>query len=458
MTTISMLINGEPCAAGNGATFERANPLDGKVATTAPAATVDDARRAVDAAAAAFPAWSALGPGERRALLTRAAQALEAKAEAFAAAMAAETGASAIWAGFNVHLAADALREAAALTTQITVTPSEGDRSAQPLTDADVEALADRAVAPDVASVTPLITGSALLQQQGQVGYRTGITGTTANYADVTNLDLVVGSFFDEQQERSKAKVVVLGPRPVTELFAGNAGEAIGQRIRIGRTTFRVIGVAKPAQNDDVAYLPFDAARSYVLGGTDEVDSVIVAAGSAQAVPAAQQQVTAVLDDRHRITDSTERDFDVRAQQDFIDQASQFLTFLTLFTSAIAGISLIVGGIGVANIMLVSVTERTREIGIRKAIGARRKDILAQFLTEAIVVSVLGGAIGIALGIGIAQMAAGIDLNGQRLQTLVGPDSVLLAFGVSAAIGLFFGSYPAMRAARLNPIEALRYE
>jgi hypothetical protein len=201
-------------------------------------------------------------------------------------------------------------------------------------------------VAPDVASVTPLITGSALLQQQGQVGYRTGITGTTANYADVTDLDLVVGSFFDEQQERSKAKVVVLGPRPVTELFAGNAGEAIGQRIRIGRTTFRVIGVAKPAQNDDVAYLPFDAARSYVLGGTDEVDSVIVAAGSAQAVPAALQQVTAVLDDRHRITDSTERDFDVRAQQDFIDQASQFLTFLTLFTSAIAGISLIVGGIG----------------------------------------------------------------------------------------------------------------
>ena len=161
-----------------------------------------------------------------------------------------------------------------ALTTQITVTPSEGDRSAQPLTDADVEALADRAVAPDVTSVTPLITGSALLQQQGQVGYRTGITGTTANYADVTDLDLVVGSFFDEQQERSKAKVVVLGPRPVTELFAGNAGEAIGQRIRIGRTTFRVIGVAAPAQNDDVAYLPFDAARSYVLGGTDEVNSV----------------------------------------------------------------------------------------------------------------------------------------------------------------------------------------
>ena len=184
---------------------------------------------------------------------------------------------------------------------------------------------------------------------------------------------------------------MVLGPRPVTELFAGNAGEAIGQRIRIGRTTFRVIGVAKPAQNDDVAYLPFDAARSYVLGGTDEVDSVIVSAGSAQAVPAALQQVTAILDDRHRITDSTERDFDARAQQDFIDQASQFLTFLTLFTSAIAGISLVVGGIGVANIMLVSVTERTREIGIRKAIGATRRAILQQFLLESTVLAGLGG-------------------------------------------------------------------
>ena len=137
-----------------------------------------------------------------------------------------------------------------------------------------------------------------------------------------------------------------------------------------------MIGVAAPAQNDDVAYMPLEAARSYVLGGSDEINTVIVPRGRRRTVPGALQQVTSILDERHRITDFTERDFDARAQQDFIDQASQFLTFLTLFTSAIAGISLVVGGIGVANIMLVSVTERTREIGIRKAIGATRRAIL----------------------------------------------------------------------------------
>ena len=347
-----------------------------------------------------------------------------------------------------------------ALTTQITVSPSEGDRTAQPLTDADVEALAKRGQAPDVAAVTPLVTGSALLQQQGEAGYRTGITGTTAAYATVTDLDLVTGTFFDEQQERSKAKVVVLGPRPVTELFGGNAGEAIGQRIRIGRTSFRVIGVAAPAQQDDVAYMPLEAARSYVLGGGDDVDSVLVSATSAAAVPAALSQATTILDDRHRITDSSERDYDARAQQDFIDQASQFLTFLTLFTSAIAGISLVVGGIGVANIMLVSVTERTREIGIRKAIGATRRAILQQFLLESTVLAGLGGTLGVLIGLGIS-FVAGLVLPRAVPDfptPTVSPGSVVLALSVSLLIGLVAGGYPANRAARLRPIEALRYQ
>ena len=347
-----------------------------------------------------------------------------------------------------------------ALTNQIQIVPVEDDRSAQPLTDADVEALGKRTLAPDVTSVTPVVSGSALLQQQGEPGYRVAITGTTADYADVTDLELVTGSFFDEQQERTKAKVVILGTRPVSELFGGDAGGAIGERIRIGRTTFKVIGVAKPTQQDDVAYMPLEAARSYVLGGTDSVNNIIVTAANGAAVPAALQQVNAVLDDRHRITDTTERDFDARAQQDFIDQASQFLTFLTLFTTAIAGISLVVGGIGVANIMLVSVTERTREIGIRKAIGATRRAILQQFLLESTVLAGLGGTLGVLVGLGLS-FIGGLVLPRAVPDfpaPSVSPGSVVLALSISLLIGLVAGGYPANRAARLRPIEALRYQ
>ena len=346
------------------------------------------------------------------------------------------------------------------LTTQIQVTPTQDDRTAQPLTDSDIDALNKRTLAPDIATVTPVVSGSALLQQQGDQGFRTGITGTTADYADVTDLELVTGSFFDEQQERSKDKVVILGTKPVSELFGGDAGGAIGERIRIGRSAFRVIGVAKPTQSDDVAYMPLEAARSYVLGGTDDVDTIIIGATSAAAVPAALAQVTSVLDQRHRITDPTERDYNAQAQQSFIDNASQFLTFLTLFTSAIAGISLLVGGIGVANIMLVSVTERTREIGIRKAIGATRRAVLQQFLLESTVLAGLGGLLGVLIGLGITSVA-GIVLPRAVPDfpvPSVSPGSVVLALSVSLVIGLVAGGYPANRAARLRPIEALRYQ
>ena len=208
-------------------------------------------------------------------------------------------------------------KQFSSLTTQIQVTPaSPNDRTAKPLTDADVDALGRRAQAPDVVSVTPVVSGSAVLQQQGAQGYRTSITGTTASYAGITNLDLITGTFFDDQQERSKAKVVVLGTKPVAELFGGDAGGAIGQRVRIGRTAFQVVGVAKPTRQDDVVYMPLGAARSYVLGGGgrgDQVDTIIVNAASGAAVPAAQEQVNAVLDARHRVTDPSERDFSAQA-------------------------------------------------------------------------------------------------------------------------------------------------
>ena len=350
------------------------------------------------------------------------------------------------------------------LATQITVTPDQGATrggTARPLTDADVEALDDRTSAPDVASVTPVVGGTALLQTDDGEQYRAAITGSTAGYLEVTDRELLVGRSIDEAQARSNAKVVVLGPNPVAELFAGDAVAALGQELRIGRTSFRVIGVvASDGQQDDVAIMPLGAARSYLLGGGDDVSTIVVRATTVAAVPAALAQVTTILSDRHDIADPADRDFNAQAMQNLLDQSTQFLSFLTLFTSAVAGISLVVGGIGVANIMLVTVTERTREIGIRKAIGARRRAILQQFLLEAMLLAGLGGLIGILIGVGISTTAAA--LLPQFVPGFPAPsvsiDSVVLSFSISLLIGLVAGGYPANRAARLRPIEALRYQ
>jgi len=206
--------------------------------------------------------------------------------------------------------------------------------------------------------------------------------------------------------------------------------------------------------------MPLGAARAYLFGGDDALTTVLVEVRSSEAVPAALDQITSILDARHDIDDPEGRDYSATAFQSLLDQANQFLGFITIFTSAVAGISLVVGGIGVANIMLVSVTERTREIGIRKAIGARRRAILQQFLLESTLLAGLGGLMGIAIGVAISVTAA-IALPAAVPDfppPVVSLPSVLLAFGISLLIGLVAGGYPANRAARLRPIEALRYQ
>lgn len=350
------------------------------------------------------------------------------------------------------------------LGTQILVNKTQGSAPgggvARDLTDADVDALRDRGEAPDIVSVTPVVDGTALLEA-GSGQFRSSVSGSTVDYLAVNNRKLVVGRFFTETEERSRAKVVVLGPNPVANLFAGQAGDALGRDIRIGRTTFEVIGVLKAdGQQDNLVAMPIDTARSYLLGGGDEVDQIIVKAASTPAVPAALEQVNRIVSDRHRIDDSAERDFDAKALQGLLDNATQFLTFLRLFTVAVAAISLVVGAIGVANIMLVAVTERTREIGIRKAIGATRSAILKQFLIEATVLAGMGGIVGIILGVGLA--LAGAEILPQVIPDFPPPEvsigSIVIAFTISLAIGLIAGGYPANRAARLRPIEALRYQ
>jgi putative ABC transport system permease protein len=275
------------------------------------------------------------------------------------------------------------------------------------------------------------------------------------------------GQFITDDDIQAKSLVAVLGPTTAANLL-GNS-DPIGQTIRVnaGGTSvnLRVVGVMQPkggtgfANRDDQIFIPLTTGQSKLqsartASGAPSISQIDIKAVSTDQIQAAIDQVTAILSQRSHSSDS----YQVRNVQDQIDAQQQSSQTLTILLGAIAGISLAVGGIGIMNIMIVSVTERTREIGIRKAVGAKQKDILSQFLMEALVVSVAGGLLGILAGLGVAQVVNGKSLNGQQIQTVVAPASIVLAFGVSAAIGLFFGIYPASRAARLNPIQALRYE
>jgi putative ABC transport system permease protein len=350
------------------------------------------------------------------------------------------------------------------LANLITIVPSTGNVPGggppKDLIDDDVTALQKQV--PDAAAVIPAATGQALAETE-TTQFRATVIGSTDQWLDVSNRDLQVGSFFDHSQARSVARVVVLGPTVASTLF-GDAGAALGQTVRVNHQTFRVIGVmqsiGEPGDNDVV--MPLDTARRYVFGGGDKLNQIIVQATQAAAVPVAEKDVIRTLSDRHRIQDPAKRDFEVQSLRSRLDTFNQILKLLTLFTASVAAISLFVGAIGVLNIMLVSVTERTREIGIRKAIGATRRAILQQFLIESIVLAGLGGIIGVAVGVGLSVLGAAIapsfgDVVGTFAPAVSVP-SVLLSFGISLVIGLVAGGYPANRAARLRPVEALRYE
>ncbi|MGH3919519.1 MAG: ABC transporter permease [Pseudonocardiaceae bacterium] len=353
------------------------------------------------------------------------------------------------------------------LANLITITPTTGNvpggTPPKDLIDADVAALQDPDRAPDVASVTPAITGPALVGTEA-LQFRASIVGSAERWLEVNNQFISAGSFFDEAQVRSTAKVVVLGPTVATYLFGDDPASALNQTVRINRQTFRVIGVLEPLgePNDSYAVMPLETARRYIFGGGDVINQIIVQATQASAVPAAEDQTTRILSDRHRIKDTANRDFEVQSLRSRLTTFNQILDLLTLFTAAVAAISLIVGAIGVLNIMLVSVTERTREIGIRKAIGATRRAILNQFLIESVVLAGLGGVIGVAIGVGLALLGAALAPSfGATLATFapaVSIPSIVVSFAISIAIGLIAGGYPANRAARLRPIDALRYE
>lgn len=334
----------------------------------------------------------------------------------------------------------------------------------RPLTLTDADALADPFAAPAVELVAPAIQGNGTLTFAGE-NSTTTISGVTPAYSTVRNMELAEGEFINEEHMLGYMSVVALGPETAEAIF-GRTDGVVGETIRIEGQPFRVIGVlvAKGGgafgSEDNAAYIPFTTAQARLIkrSSRDEVDVIFVQATSAEAVPQASEEIANIIRQRHRTPIGVD-DFTVFTQQDFLSTFETITGVLTIFLGGIAGISLLVGGIGIMNIMLVSVTERTREIGLRKALGARKRDILLQFLTESSLLSLIGGIIGIMFGWLIAFIVGQVAVaTGNNFVPIVGTDAIALSTSFSAIIGLFFGIYPASRAANLEPVEALRYE
>ena len=333
------------------------------------------------------------------------------------------------------------------------------------LTMGDYEAIADPFLVPDAMGVAPELSSRANVFA-GRRDLRTDIAGVTPVYMPMRNLDLTEGTFISQTDVDARSRVAVLGSRAYERLFEEGA-YAIGQDIKINRIPFRVVGVLEEkggssfGSEDNTIYVPLSTAHTRLYPwwrnrkGESLLSTIYVQVADEAVIDRAADQITELLRQRHKIAYRDDDDFSIIKQSDIVAIAGDITGVLTTFLGSIAAISLLVGGIGIMNIMLVSVTERTREIGIRKAVGAKKRDIRAQFLVEAMVLSLIGGLIGIVLGSIGSRVIASLAEN---LTTVVTWDTILLATGFSAAVGLFFGIYPASRAATLNPIDALRYE
>jgi len=341
---------------------------------------------------------------------------------------------------------------------------NEDVRNPKPLTISDAEALADPLAAPSIAAVAPTVGGSLEVSVGGEAS-RVSITGVTPAYASVANETVTEGEFITEEYLLGRSAVAVIGPDTAEKLLGRTEG-VTGETIRIAGTPYRIIGVLGSkggsgfGSQDDRILVPLTTGQSRLFQRTvrDSVDSIQAQAVDSESVSAAMEEISQILRTRHR-TEVGLDDFTLFSQDAILSTAQSITGILTIFLGGIAGISLLVGGIGIMNIMLVSVTERTREIGLRKAIGARKRDILVQFLTESILLSLLGGIVGILLAWGIATIVGAIAAaSGTPIDPQITLDAVLLATIFSMAVGLLFGIYPANRAASLQPVEALRYE
>ena len=333
------------------------------------------------------------------------------------------------------------------------------------LTMSDANAIGDNFLVPDVAAVAPLFLSQATVTR-GDKDMQVDVNATSPSFSEVRNWRPTIGSFFTQDDYDQRGRVAVLGSDTYKELFGANE-YPIDQTIEVNNLIFRVIGVMEEKGGggpggslDESIFLPLSTGqerlfRSKTVSGDYQINVLYASVKSAELMELAQEEIAAVMRDRRGISYLDGDDFSIISQNDIIAVFGEILSALTIFLGAIAGISLLVGGIGIMNIMLVSVTERTREIGLRKAVGAKRRDVLFQFLVEAVTLAVVGGAIGIALGI---SGATAVSVAFETFEAVVGIDAVMTSLLFSMAVGLFFGIYPAYRASRLNPIDALRYE